>query len=304
MSSDRIKQLFMILAAALVLWGLASVLRRGDDDIAGDFTFPDVGAVVIDTVLIQSPEDTILLGRPAGATEWQVNRHPADRKAIDDLFHALTDTAMIVELVASSPASHARMAVDSVQGKLVKLIAGPRTVSEFYVGKRGPAFGSVYVRRVGEDDVFLLRGRFASVAGKNLEGWRDKNIVRINPDSIGGVTVTRGRKHYTLARRDSTWFLNGRVPADSAAVRRMLERYRKLDASGFPTEAQLDSVDFKKPDLTIDILGLDGDTLAGLVFDSTQSVYWARRKGGGEVYRLYSWAIRQMAPADSTLRAK
>lgn len=84
----------------------------------------------------------------------------------------------------------------------------------------------------------------------------------------------------------------------------MLGQYSPLDASGFATEQQVDSVDFEPPDRSVTMLGQSGDTLAAIVFDSTAAAFWARMSPEGTVYRLLQWKVNQMVPADSTLRER
>ena len=85
-------------------------------------------------------------------------------------------------------------------------------------------------------------------------------------------------------------------------MRRLLGQYGPLTATGFPTEAQLGSANFDRPDLSVTILGLNGDTLAAMVFDSAAAAYWLRRESDGTVFRVLRWKVDQLAPADSTLR--
>jgi hypothetical protein len=47
-----------------------------------------------------------------------------------------------------------------------------------------------------------------------------------------------------------------------------------------------------------------GDTLAALVFDSTEAGYWVRYAAGGIVYRMYGWGVDDIVPAPSRLQGQ
>ena len=128
-------------------------------------------------------------------------------------------------------------------------------------------------------------------------------MVSIEPDSIGRVVARRSEGDYTLNRSDGGWLIDRGGATDSAAVHRMLNQYNSLQASGFATETQVDSTDFTRPDRTVTLYGLEGETLASLAFDSTNAAYWVRVESDSIIYRILQWKANQMIPVDSTLRA-
>ena len=140
---------------------------------------------------------------------------------------------------------------------------------------------------------------------RDVAGWRERRIAALPTEGIGFVDAARTDGRYTLARADSgQWTIDG-AAADSAAVMRVVGSFRDLQSAGFPTEEQeRDSVDFTDPYRMLTVRSADGDTLLALVFDSTDTGAWARRAGGGPVYRMDRWRVDALLPADSTLRAR
>jgi hypothetical protein len=231
-----------------------------------------------------------------------VNGFRAAAQSVTDLFAALKDSSL-AELVAQSPSSHAELGVDSATGNRLEMIKGGKTLLSLVVGGHGPGFEGVYVRRPAEATVYLIHAGLASPLERPLDDWRDKEIVAVNPDSVREIRVERKRGPYTLRKGDGGWRFATGARADSGAVRRMLEQYRNFQAGGFPTAAQADSVTFKRPARRMTLVGQSAP-LADLVFDSTASWWWVRPAQGGITYRLESWRLNQLFPADSTLRAK
>jgi hypothetical protein len=161
---------------------------------------------------------------------------------------------------------------------------------------------SVYVRRDGDDRVYQMRGGLAAMSGLGETEWREKTIALVEPAQVQRVEVERGRERYTLTRADDGWMLNG-AAADTARVEKMLRRYINLQPEGkaFATPAEADSADFARPDRRITLLGAAGDTLAALLYDSTDTGYWVRHAAGGTVYHMYGYRVEVSVPADSNL---
>jgi hypothetical protein len=84
----------------------------------------------------------------------------------------------------------------------------------------------------------------------------------------------------------------------------LLDQYRSLEAAGFATAAQSDSVTFAKPQASVRLLRKDRRIVAAITFDSTTSGVWARADSVGTVVRFDPWRLPQLVPADSTLRRK
>lgn len=300
MTPRQLRQIAVALVVVVFLWGLAEILTRGSDTVTGDFTLPAVTAADVDTVRLVRPADTVVLAKRSTGS-WTANGYDASGDAVTALFDALAKTT-VVELSAQSAASHGRMGVDSSRGKHFLFVRGDTVVDQLVVGDRGPGFTGAYVRRPAQDDVYLIRGELANIADRQLDDWRDRAIAAIEPDSVLEVRIERRRATTTLRRGEGGWRM-GQAQADSGAVRRMLEQWRTLSAAGFATPEQADSTDFRRPERRVTLLGTQGP-LVELALDSSAYWWWVQRAGGGPIYRLESWRLDQLMPADSSLKQK
>src|SRR5207253_7799813 len=161
------------------------------------------------------------------------NGHRAAPDAVGEVFQALADTAR-PELVAQAPSSFARLGVDSAAGRWLRLSRGGKPLLQLIVGTRANDFQSVYVRRPGDTHVYRWRAGLASAVDRPVDGWRDKRIATLEPDSIVALDVVRGKDRYALKRTGKRWTLNGEA-TDSAAVARYLDRLKAITAAGFAT---------------------------------------------------------------------
>jgi hypothetical protein len=301
MNPKQLKRVAIALVVVLVLWGAAEIIGGGRDDSERVSVLPSLQSTDVDTIMILSQSDTVVLASSAG--EWTVNGLEAAPTEVESFFAALADSGE-AELISTGESVHARMEVDEAYGKHMRFVKGSSVVADLVFGKSGRRYNSRYVRSAGDNAVYLYVGDVSRFVNRVVDDWRNKRILDLQPDSIQLVAVQRASERYTLLREAADWRFSTGVGADSAAVARLLDQYSALDASGFANEAQADSADFTDPDRAVTIVGQPGDTLAALVFDSTASAFWVRHPSGGTIYRILQWKANQMVPAESTLVAK
>lgn len=299
MSAKHLKAIAIALAVLLLAWGATELFSRGSDTVTGALALPALAQGDVDTVTIVHGRDTVRLVKRS-ATAWTVNGFPASLQAVGDLFEALRDTTP-PELVAQSRSSFERMGVDTAGGRVVRFARAGKTLAQLLVGRQGQEFNSGYVRKPGEDNVYLWRNRVTSLVNRGVDDWRDRKIAAVAPDSVVVVEIARGKSRYALHRSGHVWAFTGGAPADSGAVARLLEKYRSVTAGGFATPHQADSVNAARPTRRVTLRGARGTALLALVFDSTAGGYWVRQAGGGTVYRMDPWDVEQLTPQERTL---
>ena len=301
MNPKQLKRVVIALAVAIVFWVLAELLGGSRDDSETAFVLPALQMSEVDAIAIERPSGAIALLR-VGDSTWTVNGHKAAEDMVQDLFAGLTESSE-AELVATGSTVHRRMGVDSAEGIIVRFENGGEQLASVVFGKQGRAYRTRYVRLEGQDFVYQYSGELANVVDRSEDDWRDKTILNITPDNVGRVVARRSEGGYTLNRDEDGWTIGRGSAADSAAVHRMLNQYTSLQASGFATDAQVDSVDFSQPERSVTLFGLGGDTLASMALDSTASAYWVQVASDSIIYRILQWKVNQMIPVDSTLRA-
>jgi hypothetical protein len=289
----------LALVILVFLWGAVQLFRKSRADRPVGIRMPVTSAAATDSIVIISSSDTLRVVRhPQG---WTVNGFPADTSAVNQFFSALADTTATSEMVAESPGSLPRLGVDST-GRRVVIWSGGQSHLDLVFGRHGPDFEGVYVRRPAESVVYLLHGGLPDAVERRLDDWRDKKMAAVPPDSVTRVEIARGARSYRLVR-DQGWRFADGTPADSAAVVRLLENFRALSATGFPSPAQADSARFTRPRRQLRLFGPSGPRLT-LLFDSTASGFLVRADTARAVYLFSSWAADQLTPPDSLLRKR
>jgi Domain of unknown function (DUF4340) len=297
MNRQQLTRIAGAFAVALLLWAVLAVVRRPPSDHPDRLVLPKVDTAAVDTVSLARLHDTTLLVRANGG--WRANGYPAASETIAELLRGLADTSAWSELMAESKTSYDRLGVGADSGQHVLVKAHGHAVLDLTSGKRTPDNSGVYVRQTSAEPVYALHGGIAPSLGKPADEWRDTRIVAIAPESVATIAIQHGKQSYTLHRAKAGWqFADGRS-ADSTAVSTLLGSYRDLRASGFaPTTS------FAGSGARARLTGKSGAALVNLVFDSTAAGVLARADSGGTVFRLESWMLGQLMPADSTLRVK
>lgn len=305
MSAKQLLRLVLVFLALLVLWGAAALGRRHTTAPASGDTLrlPPIARGAIDTVVLARPGDTVVLARK-DTSAWTANGFPAATQAINDLLGALADSNTGSELVAERRASHAALGVDSAGGTRVRVRSRGRTLADLVLGHRSPDFSGGYARLADQERTYLVRGRLVEELTRPSDEWRDHRIASVPGDSIGAIEVSRGARHYELRRAASGWTLSPGGPADSSGAAALVGSYRTVQAAGFASAPQADSARFTPPDRRVRVLRKDGSPLLTLLFDSTAAGIWVKSDTGKTIYRMEAYEADQLAPADTSLRAK
>ena len=301
MSSDRLRQLAIALVCMVVLWGLVSVLRGGSGEITEDgFTLPAFVADELTEITISGRGDSITLTRLDDG--WLVNGYEATPALIDRFIGSLSDADVRGELISISVGSHERLGVTESTGKFLRLVDASGPTGSFFAGNSGTGFGTLFVRRPDSDSTFLLRSGLGNHVSRSVDDWREHEIISIDPETVSSIEVSRGRASYVLVRGggDSGWHFSDGARADSAAVVRMLGRFRSLQATGFASSD--DSVNFDNPDIVVGLTDSSGTEILRLELDSTATGYWVKEANDSTVFELVRWSVLQLAPADSLFR--
>jgi Domain of unknown function (DUF4340) len=300
MSAKGLLRIVVVLAIALAAWALLALLRRSSTDTPLVFVLPHLSADSTESIDYVGPQDTVRLARRGSA--WTVNGHPAAPRVVDAFFRALGDTSTRSELVAESVESHQRLGVDSTAAKRLTVAGGGKTLLDLWFGSRGPDFEGFYVRRVGDNRVFLLRGTFADLTVQPLEDWREKQVLTLATDSLTRIDVVRGKGGYSLTRSGSEWTISRGAAVDSVVMRHYLARLKEVRATGFPSPAQADSARFAPAERRVTLFGSGGAPIASLSFDSLASTFVLRVGDGTDLYTMEQRMTELVAPAESTFR--
>lgn len=301
MTERTLKRLLVALAALLVVY----VATRAASAVAR----PGTGGGPLGTALEQVRRDSLaglLAISPSGqrmelrrdGASWTVNGFRADSAAVDRLVRATAELA-VVDLVARSPETHARLGVSADSAWRVEL-RGRRDTVSLLLGGTGREYANGYVRLPDAAEVYEVRGGLRGAVTIAPDDWRDRMIVRLDSAAVRTVAIARDGGRYALVRADSGWRL-GDGGADPVRVTDLLSELTRFAATGF----EADSAAFQGRDLRrVVALGQAGDTLASVELRGDSATWLARVPGRPTLFRVSSYSVDRLTPSRQQATAR
>lgn len=248
MSERHVKIIFGVLAALVAAW--AGVEFAGGD---GDGGGGELGLAAA----VDGPPSVVRVYRAGGDSvrleltgdSARVNGFPADSAGAASLFAAL-DTARAGELVSRNPDNHGRLGVAATAADSV--VVGPpgSPAFTFLLGSSGR--GGRFVRRPGEDRVYLLERPAATNLGRSEQRWRDRTVAELDTARVARLALERGGERSVLVREGEGWRFAAGGAADTSQVETLLGELSDLRASGdVPADSVVEAADFSAPDATL-----------------------------------------------------
>ena len=207
-----------VLAGAAV-WSVIDRNRQLAERQYGEPLFPAMtgdAANRVSELSVDTGHDAWTLQKQDGG-QWVLaerNGYPADIDRVKEAVVALTN-ARIVSPRTADPAKHARLDLEAPEAGLesesdvtsVRITArdgGGDTMADLLIGRvkalpTSREAGQAYVRRMGEDQTWLVEGRFD--IRKNPTAWLDKDLIKVKREEARDITITRpGGETLELAR--------------------------------------------------------------------------------------------------------
>ena len=231
------RQLFMLLGAL----GVLVLIAFFSGAFSNDFSEMDVPSFNIETDQIKHisviTENEAPIAIEKQDEQWVITA-PIQGAADSIAMTRLTENLGMLEIesvVSSNPDRYEHYGVTE-KAQQVVVTTGDQEHT-LYIGNSGPDYQSIFLRMDDDPRVFVTDGRLN--APGELDGWRDKTIMKLTSSMIEQIQVTSPSESYTVHAAAGNWEVeldNQRMPADSAGVMRWLGRFSNLKGLGFDAE--------------------------------------------------------------------
>jgi hypothetical protein len=298
--SDRILRLLIgLLILVIVAWLAArSFSGFGGGAEADDLELAtDVQA--IDSIVVVGPDETVRLRQ--GET-WTVNGYETIPETGPSITRALED-ASLGQMISRNPENHQRMGVTDQQGRLLTIFIRDAEPWSIILGERAGAFDEAFARRIGADEVYVLRGSLVSLANRTVDDWRDREIFSAERAAVQRIEFEYPDESFAIARDSTGWRVASTgAEADLSAVSTMLQQLTSLRAIGFAADSVVETLEWDPPQLRLRVVGLADAELAELLFIENEEIgYFVRRADMPIVYTVSSYTGDQIARREADL---
>jgi len=221
--------LFVVLLVAAFL-----VLQKPGEQSASSASsgfLASIDSVSVDKIEINTPTSSVILEKRG--VEWYIVEplnYKANQVNVGQILHQLKNLE-VKSTVSSKPEKHSVFQVDK-NGTEVKVFEQGAEKASFILGKMAASYTESYVRKLNSDDVLLVEGASGYMFNRPVKEWRDKTIFTAPKESIKEVQYHYGDTTFSLALKDSTWFV-GKEKAQQSVVNGILTSLSSLQADDF-----------------------------------------------------------------------
>ena len=284
--------LAIALVVLLVLFFISKVTDRAVERI--DY-FVETDTTKIDNIHIVSPangEVTLRLENDA----WRVTEpidFPAEERHIHSLLEKISQME-IENIVSSRPEMQKKYEVDDSSATKLEFKSGDKILTEFYLGKQAVSTNRhTYFRKPGSNDIMMIKGTYKYFMNRKLKDWRNQVILELNPESVEEIKGFYFDHDYTVALRDSVWWLTTdkkEFEAAKKAVDPLLNYLSRLRSGDFYEPAEGESPpDMTRPDFKMEIT-FDGSYKEGLSLlkaDPEERQFYIKKDSDDTIYMVY-----------------
>ncbi len=224
--------------------------------------------------------------------------HLADAERIENALGVFSGL-MEGTLVSDNPEKQALYQVDDQTGlRLVLSGKNDRKIADLIIGKSGPDATSTYVRREGENRVFLVPRTLVGRFSPEERDWRKRTLWQLQPKAIEAIEIKSPERVYSITRaEDDRWSFEGseegEVSGDEAAD--IVRRFVSAQAVGFDDEVELADAGLLYPPVTVKILRREGAPLTLKIGRHNEAgKYYAQLEGVDETYLLSPEYVRTL----------
>ena len=284
---------------ALVVLGIAALVFRFISAEPEKIVISDVAPLTeetLDKVVIRNNEFETRIEKIDG--DWLVGPYPVQRRRFEDMW---TTTEMFdeAELIATNPENHPVMGVSPENGTLVEFWNGDDLVEEFFVGDQ--QFAPIgerlitpwqnfvrlcYLRNPEEDDVYGIYCDFPDRFLPDPKFWKHPLITEIPRDEVESISFRYPEEDYSLRIENSVWVVSRDGAevgqADPEKMLELLQAVEYLVTSDFPTDDEMNRLNFDLADITMFIqvrTGAISRSARLLLLERDEGGYFVKRQG-------------------------
>jgi hypothetical protein len=215
-----VRSLLVLLVLAVGL-GAYIYFVEAERDLS-DPTTKKSKAFTVDTSKVEEIEVRAINGDTTtikkNGTDWQITA-PAgvetDATAVNSLVSSL-ESLEVQSVVDENPASVKEYGLDPVRFTVAFKVAGDSSLHRLNLGEKTVTGGDLYARIEGQPRLFLISAFLEDSLNRTTFDLRDKTALKLQRDSIDGVTIeATGNPTLGLARKGTDWRLT--IPVDSRA---------------------------------------------------------------------------------------
>lgn len=181
------------------------------------------------------------------------NNLPVKQEYVARIFESLKSLEL-KEIVSQNPVKHSvfEVAVDDEYLLQIKLIAGDKTLKDFYLGKNDWQRGGGYLRLAGSDTVYLTSSLVRS--SFEVPDFRDKSLIYFEQDKLIGIKwdYAEAEDLEIIKAEDDKWMLGEQETQDDKVLL-ILEDLLNLEFKEIIKDKTAEETGLLEPELVLNL---------------------------------------------------
>lgn len=284
----------IIAVLTLALW--AQKIGKGSD---GSDALPAFKALAPEAIqrliIVKGTADAVELTRSGSAWGIGSDAWSADMEQVNPMLEAVGE--LRITSLVSEAKQYDRYELDDAAVIRVRAYGdGEQPVREVSIGKVASTRRHTFVRLPQDERVWHASGDLRGIFDRTAEGLRDKRVMSV-VDDVQRVTLDNGKRRYTFIKESSDegtfWRTEDKKTAKADKVRAVVDTLRTLNADGFVTDRQKESLDTFLYRVTL-------ETAAGThslsIVEKDGEQYIATSSDSPYVFVLSGWRVDRIMP--------
>lgn len=287
------KTTIYLLSIFVILSIVVYFFVKPEPERIASYSIKDLGlkidSVYISKIEIHRNQKSIILEQQTD--KWTIIspiKYPADETSVTTLLSSASKLK-ILSLISSNPEKQKTFQVDSAQGTILTFHDKRGKTISFILGKMGPSYMESYLKPINSDEVYLSEGINSWTANKDIRDWRDKNILKLQSDSIKQIIIESGREIVALTKAENTWYLE-----DDSVESHKIQNILNL-ISNLKTEDFVDTtINLPQAEAKITIQETDFNTVTLYPVPPDSSRYWVTNSKDTQVFVVSRYIANQL----------
>ena len=230
--------------------------------------------------------------------EWQIENYKANQSFITNTLNDIKNIRLSRKVTSKSDK---HQTYEVAENGIKVTLNGDVNIS-FIIGKNGASYQNVFIRKLGEDDVYTTTKNFTHHFKRSISDWKDKTILNLKKDEIASISLNSS---VFITNLDSVTMVKGSGKSETdvagnSDVTSIFNSFSYMNTLGFPN---VDATSLST-ETTVIINEKDGDVNELTIYStgSEDSKRYVSLKGNETIFEVNKASVEKFSKKYNDLK--
>jgi len=290
------RRIYPFLIGFLLILLIAIVLEKPWKSAAKESSYLGVNPDKISILEIKEKENRVRLIRENNG--WFVEKEGKKAKADSSLVErALSKVKELKgDIVSKNPEKYKIFEVTEDKSTILTFLSSEKeTLLTLFLGKRGPDFSSNYVRKAGNEEVYLVGSYLKPQFHTDFKRWRNKKVLFFESKDAYYLELISPSDTLIFTKTDTGWTTKSfEEPLDTLKVSQAVRALSRLSSYDFADTVSLEDAGLTNPSLIANVELTNGTRYTLKVGNlKGENKYYVKREGDETIYLVSKYAVER-----------